>query len=114
MTFRNRRRTTTYKALATTQTGLSNTQVHLINTSAYSEAVVVTPMEGPYRVLMYMLNYNTSSETDSNAISVVRMYDTHDAYNTVTSTENGNLLAFDITHNNEYTAQQHYFLQDIH
>ena len=106
--------TTTYKALATTQTGLSNTQVRdLINTSAYSEAVV-TPgaPEGPYRVLMYMLNYNTSSETDSNAISVVRMYDTHDAYNTVTSTENGNLLAFDIAHNNEYTAQQHYFLQD--
>ena len=33
--------TTSYKALATTQTGLSNTQVRdLINTSAYSEAVV--------------------------------------------------------------------------
>ena len=79
----------------------------MMNNVDYSEAVV-TPgaPEGPYQVWIYMLNdCEYSAYADSSVINVVRMYDTHDAWDpSYPTVENGNLVHFTVESNNYYQA----------
>ena len=61
-----------------------------------------SPPEGPYQVWLYMLG-NSSSQNNHNLVSVVRMYDTADAWDVSSpTTENGNLLSYTIDFNADY------------